>query len=223
MNESWKDVTWNGTNRCEWLFGCVNQWCAIYTMIKSILLACLPLTTALLISTSRTNYHVTSFTTPHSNASSYCTSLGMRLARLSESDFDQIKGGMEGRVLSAGSFWIDKWNGTNVIDGVERCLAFYKSGAIAVPSHSCEEVLGVICEESFEDWLNGLMMRVVNKNWILNTLHTWCNVSELIWQWHFLQPLIILNEHQKWWWLIRVCLHSKVNGSENEDVVKSFQ
>ena len=117
------------------------------TMIQFILLACLPLATSLLISTSRTNYHLTTFTTPYSNASSYCNSLGMRLARLSETDFDQIKAGMGGKGPDVEAFWIDKWNGTNTISGVERCLAVYRPGAVVVPSDACEEAFGVICEE----------------------------------------------------------------------------
>ena len=116
-------------------------------MIKSILFACLPLATALMISTPRTNYHLTSFTALYSNASTYCSSLGMRLARLSETDIEQIKAGFGGQESSPEAYWIGKWNGTNWISGVERCLAFYKPGAIAVPSDACEEAFGVICEE----------------------------------------------------------------------------
>lgn len=116
-------------------------------MIKAILLTCLPLITALVINTPRTNYHLTSFTTPHSSASAYCNSLGMRLAQLSETDIDQIKAGFGGKASSPEAYWIDKWNGVNVIGGVERCLAFYRHGAIAVPSDACGEAFGVICEE----------------------------------------------------------------------------
>ena len=100
-----------------------------------------------MISTSRTNYHLTSFTTPYSDASVYCNSLGMRLARLSETDIEQIKAGFEEKDSSLEAYWIGKWNGSNWIGGVERCLAFYKPGAIAVPSEACGEAFGVICEE----------------------------------------------------------------------------
>ena len=62
-------------------------------------------------------------------------------------DFDQVKEGMNGRAPNIESFWIDKWNGVNVINGLQRCLALYKPGAIVVPSDACEESFGVICEE----------------------------------------------------------------------------